>query len=761
MESFTEFDIQASNCLKRLKNIANDYGEDHARVIKCFLVLLFAKEYAHISQYRGRFREVEIFNDLLNSVESPNFLSHKINVYSELVVSIQNILHDYWNVNYSDDLIKNNEVVREIFRLSRGISNFENEGGLFDFFFNYLFGQKVDGFISALIKRFSGGYLKNNYVQEIPLLTGQIAIDGSKGISLPERVDMTLYLGMRLYLHEVAIKSNDDSEVYFVRNVEDIYFRQKGHYFSGDINAFKYFANIAREKKFHAFILGSARNHGWSLVDLANLGILRAVIELPRSYDSKTRNLYILDSYGENIPGVYFVNSDKLYSLLKKNDLLFASFISELLSFDVDRYSVNWVASDNNHINEYIKRFFPDGYKDVPGLVYRASPNEIYANKSMNVSRFVSSSKDEDLIFSPLDYAMIYHGIKADDTAGGHYVIGNNGVGKSLLLRFLAEKLVNENKRLLLVSFGLTDRFHPLKGQNGIVYLGDKQSEKHISLTKRNKEILECIKKIFSDSATHKFFNSILKKLGFSENIYCVPTSYTTSKNNLFDYSNVHRMEDFIAQEEKDDGYLLAIRHTNNEQIVIFDNLSSGEQQLLLMFSRIISNIAHGDVMLIDEPEVSMHIEWQQKLPYLFDMISEEYQASFVVATHSPIIINSVDMNKSKCYTASQAGLEVIDKDSVRNVESTIFDSFDVVTKNNRSVYETCAKAVSVFMETVNSNQDVRIQYQKSTNELRELSRKLNENNQQALANEISLVRRAQDAVEELYQTYQHNEQVG
>jgi ABC-type lipoprotein export system ATPase subunit len=143
-----------------------------------------------------------------------------------------------------------------------------------------------------------------------------------------------------------------------------------------------------------------------------------------------------------------------------------------------------------------------------------------------------------------------------------------------------------------------------------------------------------------------------------------VPVTYTTSKNNPFDYSNVYKMEDFITQEEKSDGYLLAIRHTNNDQIVIFDNLSSGEQQLLLMFSRIISNIAHGDVMLIDEPEVSMHIEWQQKLPHLFDMISEEYNASFVVATHSPIIINSVDMNKNKCYTASQAGLEVIDKNS-------------------------------------------------------------------------------------------------
>ena len=46
MESFTEFDIQASNCLKRLKNIANNYEEDQARVIKCFLtIFVFQRVY--------------------------------------------------------------------------------------------------------------------------------------------------------------------------------------------------------------------------------------------------------------------------------------------------------------------------------------------------------------------------------------------------------------------------------------------------------------------------------------------------------------------------------------------------------------------------------------------------------------------------------------------------------------------------------------------------------------------------------------------
>lgn len=761
MESFTEFDIQASNCLKRLKNIANNHGEDQKRVIKCFISILFFRECIWENERFEHPKDDDKLVDFLEYPESSRYLSQNVDLYSGLIRRIRDALHDYCHVKYSDDFISNGNAIREVFRLVKEVSNFNNSKALYDYFFNYLFGEKVDNFVSSLVNIFSGRHLKHKFVQEIPLLTGEVAIKGAKVLSLQEQGDIDFYLGMRLYLHGVDINSRGDQEVYFIRNVDGSFFKQNNYYPSGRANAFEYFWDLSRAKKFHAFVLGSARSYGSSLVELAHSGILRAVIELPRVYNANARNLYILDSYGENSADVFFINSDKLYSLLKGDDSLLASFISKLVSSGSDRLSVNWVASSNYKENKYLDRFFPDGYKDVPGLVYRASPNEFYASKPMNVAKFVSSSIDEDLIFSPLDYAMIYHGIKAGNTICGHYVIGNNGVGKSLLLRFLAEKLVNENQRLLLVSFGLTDRFHPLKGKQGIVYLGDKHSEKNISLIKRNKGILECISNVFSNNVTHKFFNSLLKKLGFSESIYCVPVAYTASKSNSFDYSNVYKMEDFITQEEKNDGYLLAIRHTNNDQIVIFDNLSSGEQQLLLMFSRIISNISHGDVMLIDEPEVSMHIEWQQKLPYLFDMISEEYQASFVVATHSPIIINSVDMNKSKCYTASQAGLEVIDKDSVRNVESTIFDSFDVVTKNNRSVYETCAKTVSVFMENVNNNQDVKIQYQKSKKELRELSRKLNENNQHVLTNEISLVRRAQDAVEELYHNYQQNEQVG
>ncbi len=71
------------------------------------------------------------------------------------------------------------------------------------------------------------------------------------------------------------------------------------------------------------------------------------------------------------------------------------------------------------------------------------------------------------------------------------------------------------------------------------------------------------------------------------------------------------------------------------------DTLSSGEKHDFIMFFNLIFNIAPDGLVLIDEPEISLHIEWQES--YLDHLISicclNGLQA--VVATHSPNIISS------------------------------------------------------------------------------------------------------------------------
>lgn len=68
--------------------------------------------------------------------------------------------------------------------------------------------------------------------------------------------------------------------------------------------------------------------------------------------------------------------------------------------------------------------------------------------------------------------------------------------------------------------------------------------------------------------------------------------------------------------------------------------LSSGEKNDFIMFYRLIFNTPRYGIVLIDEPEISLHIEWQEEyLDWLIDICKmNDLQA--IVATHSPNIVN-------------------------------------------------------------------------------------------------------------------------
>ena len=65
--------------------------------------------------------------------------------------------------------------------------------------------------------------------------------------------------------------------------------------------------------------------------------------------------------------------------------------------------------------------------------------------------------------------------------------------------------------------------------------------------------------------------------------------------------------------------------------------LSSGEKQLLVIMLTALVQENRPGVMLMDEPEISLHIEWQQKLITLIRTLNPNTQ--IILCTHSPAII--------------------------------------------------------------------------------------------------------------------------
>ncbi|OUD15712.1 AAA family ATPase [Thioflexithrix psekupsensis] len=78
--------------------------------------------------------------------------------------------------------------------------------------------------------------------------------------------------------------------------------------------------------------------------------------------------------------------------------------------------------------------------------------------------------------------------------------------------------------------------------------------------------------------------------------------------------------------------------HTKKGRLIPFHYLSSGEKQIISIFSHLYLSSPKKCAVLIDEPELSMSIEWQRTL--LLDILKAPRCEFLVATTHSPFIFD-------------------------------------------------------------------------------------------------------------------------
>ena len=73
------------------------------------------------------------------------------------------------------------------------------------------------------------------------------------------------------------------------------------------------------------------------------------------------------------------------------------------------------------------------------------------------------------------------------------------------------------------------------------------------------------------------------------------------------------------------------------------ESLSSGEQHELILHYNLLFRVSRNTIVLLDEPELSLHIDWQDK--FLSDLMETIKLSEFdaIVATHSPYIVGEND----------------------------------------------------------------------------------------------------------------------
>lgn len=83
------------------------------------------------------------------------------------------------------------------------------------------------------------------------------------------------------------------------------------------------------------------------------------------------------------------------------------------------------------------------------------------------------------------------------------------------------------------------------------------------------------------------------------------------------------------------------IANTVEQDSIRLDALSSGEQHQLVLFFDLIFRVQPGSIVLIDEPELSLHISWQKSMLDSLIEIAAAKSLDIVIATHSPYIVGS------------------------------------------------------------------------------------------------------------------------
>jgi predicted ATP-binding protein involved in virulence len=119
------------------------------------------------------------------------------------------------------------------------------------------------------------------------------------------------------------------------------------------------------------------------------------------------------------------------------------------------------------------------------------------------------------------------------------------------------------------------------------------------------------------------------KKLGIFDEIADKIELLTRIINKRFLYKQMHI--------SKDKGFVF---ETEQGGELPPEALSSGEQHELVLFYQLLFRVGRGSLILIDEPELSLHIAWQRQ--FLKDLleIARLVNLDIVLATHSPDIIN-------------------------------------------------------------------------------------------------------------------------
>jgi len=233
----------------------------------------------------------------------------------------------------------------------------------------------------------------------------------------------------------------------------------------------------------------------------------------------------------------------------------------------------------------------------------------------------------------------------------------------------------------------------------------DSKSEGSLFLKMSTQENIVGIDKDFKFKMTKEYGEYITNDIidSFTNNIFYIPVDQTLEdiKRIMPSYienmiyredaraSEIHkRIRDNVSNIFKDlnlsidfdsrDGKGNLFFRNKKEEKLLIDDLSTGEKTLISKILYLYIKEIKDSVILIDEPELSLHPAWQNRVLKLYEKFAKENNCQIIIATHSPHIIGSAKNEWIRVLTTNEKNeIKVVDKNLYahgRDINSILFD---------------------------------------------------------------------------------------
>lgn len=126
------------------------------------------------------------------------------------------------------------------------------------------------------------------------------------------------------------------------------------------------------------------------------------------------------------------------------------------------------------------------------------------------------------------------------------------------------------------------------------------------------------------------YVSDMEEKLDVFNDIFPRAKFFLTTMNSQLEGKN-------LRLDSKDKGIIIELKDGKS---IPLTSLSSGEQHLLVLFYEVIfAQEKSTSLLMIDEPEISLHVSWQYKFVELLEKAASLSNCCAVIATHSPQIV--------------------------------------------------------------------------------------------------------------------------